>query len=504
MISAAQRTPILVEFENSDISIDSNYNHLYMLETVELTLQANCHLDRQQAILVAVSGGPDSLCLLHRLWGLNYKLVVAHLDHSLRPESADEGAIVQRTTQRLGIQYVFARRDVPAYASQNGLSIEEAARNVRYHFLFEQAQILGLQAVAVGHTADDQVETVLMHLLRGAGLSGLRGMSYYSLSNPWSQTIPLVRPLLGIWREEIMAYLAQQGLQPSQDASNLDKRYYRNRLRHDLIPHLEELNPGVRRRVWTMAALLQDDDETIERVVDAAWGQCGLIGTTGAVAFDIVILRDQPKGVQRRLIRRAIARLLPSLRDIDYETVDRALEFLSSPTRTGQMDLAAGLRLEMEGTRLWMADWKADLPGANWPQLTRGERLELAVPGETRLSSGWILRADILGGGETTLAQAQANADPFQAWLDLERLKQPLIIRSRASGERFRPLGMGGHSLKLSDFMVNVGLPRRARANWPLLAAGEEIIWVPGYRIAETVGVKPNTLELLRLNLKVT
>ena len=153
---------------------------------------------------------------------------------------------------------------------------------------------------------------------------------------------------------------------------------------------------------------------------------------------------------------------------------------------------------------MWIADWKADLPGANWPQLIRGERLELAVSGETLLSSGWMMRADLLGRDETTLARAQANPDPFQAWLDLERLKQPLIIRSRAPGERFRPLGMGGHSLKLSDFMVNVGLPRQARANWPLLAAGEEVIWVPGYRIAETVGVTPNTHELLRLNLKMT
>jgi tRNA(Ile)-lysidine synthase len=369
MISAAQRTPILVEFENSDILIDSNYNHLYMLEPVELTLQANCHLDRQQAILVAVSGGPDSLCLLHLLWELGYNLVVAHLDHSLRPESAAEAAMVQRITESLGVHYVHDRRDVAGYASQKSQSIEEAARELRYRFLFEQAETLTAQAVAVGHTADDQVETVLMHLLRGAGLSGLRGMRYYSLPNPWSKTIPLVRPLLGIWREEIMAYLDQRGLQPSQDASNLEKRYYRNRLRHELIPHLDELNPGVRRRIWKMATLLQDEDETIERVVDAAWSQFYESDSAGAVAFDTGGLCKLQKGVQRRLIRRAISHLRPGLRDIDYETVERVLDFLASPTRSGRKDLAAGLRLEMEGERLWIATWEADLPGANWPQL---------------------------------------------------------------------------------------------------------------------------------------
>ena len=474
-----------------------------MFETFELTLQANCRLDRQPAILVAVSGGPDSLCLLHLLWGLGYQLVVAHLDHGIRPESAAEAAMVQRFTEGLGVRNIHERRDVPEYASQNGLSIEEAARNLRYQFLFGQAEALGLQAVAAGHTADDQVETVLMHLLRGAGLSGMRGMGYYSLPNPWSQTIPLVRPLLGVWREEIMAYLDQHGLQPNLDASNLEKRFYRNRLRHELIPQLEELNRGARKRIWKMASLLQEEDETIERVVAAAWGQCCLVDRNGAVAFHFGNLRDQQIGVQRRLVRRAIARLRPGLRDIDYETVERALEFMTSPTRSGQMDLAAGLRLSMEGERLWIADWGADLPDENWPQITPGKVLEIAIPGETRLSGNWVLRAEILPADDTLLAQAQANTDPYQAWLDLERLRPSLVVRGRIAGERFHPLGMGGQSLKLSDFMVNVKLPRRRRDNWPLLVMGEEIAWVPGYRIAETAGVKQKTRKILWITLMI-
>ena len=467
---------------------------LYMFDTFQLTLRDNCRLDQQQALLVAVSGGPDSLCLLHLLWGLGYPLVVAHLDHGLRPESAGEAEMVRQMAEKLGVQYIHARRDVAGYASQAGLSIEEAARNLRYQFLFEQAEQHGLQAVAVGHTADDQVETVLMHLLRGAGLSGLRGMSYYSLPNPWSRTIPLVRPLLGVWREQIMAYLERQGLEPSLDLSNLEKRYYRNRLRHELIPQLEALNPGARRRIWTMAALLQDEDEAIERVVEAAWGRCCLVENEAVVAFDPGCLREQPKGMQRRLLRRAIARLRPGLRDIDYETVERALDFVASPTQTGQMDLAAGLRLAIDGGRLWLAGWGTSLPDAGAPQLGSAESLDLVVPGETRLTSQWVFCAEILPTDEVRIAQAQANSDPFQAWLDLERLSQPFLIRARLPGERFRPLGMGGHSLKLSDFMVNVGLPRRLRDHWPLLVAGDEIAWVPGYRIAETAAVRPATL----------
>jgi tRNA(Ile)-lysidine synthase len=472
-----------------------------MFDRLEFTFQDLCRLDRRQAVLVAVSGGPDSLCLAHLLWRFGYPLVIAHLDHGLRAESAAEAISVQRLAESLGAQFVGSWQDVGAYAAQNSLSIEEAARLLRYRFLFQQAADLGLQAVAVGHTADDQVETVLMHLLRGAGLEGLRGMSYRSLPNPWSQTIPLVRPLLGTWRDEIMGYLAGAGLQPNLDPSNLDRRFYRNRLRHELIPQMEALNPGAARRIWTLAALVRDEDEIIEVVVDKAWSQSCLEQVEGVVAFEADLLQSQPKGVQRRLVRRALARLRPGLRDIDHEAVERTLDFLAHPTRSGGMDLAAGLRLEMEGGRLWIAAWEADLPLAGWPQLAPGEVLQPVIPGETRLANGWLLQAEILPGEAANLAQAAANANPYQAWLDLDRLSQPLQVRVRLPGERFRPLGMGGHSLKLSDFMVNIGLPRQRRANWPLLVAGGEIAWVAGNRIGESFCVGPDTQRILWLSL---
>jgi tRNA(Ile)-lysidine synthase len=472
-----------------------------MFSHVEFVLQNDCSLDRQRGLLVAVSGGPDSLCLLHILWRLRYPLIVAHFDHGLRAESAAEAEMVQRLAQSLGVKFVSARFDVQAFAAQNSLSIEEAGRNLRYGFLFEQAEKEGAQAVTVGHNADDQVETVLMHMLRGSGLSGMRGMSYRSLPNPWSQTIPLVRPLLGVWRDEIMEYISRQGLQPNLDASNQDRQYYRNRLRLELIPHLERLNPGARQRIWRMAALVQEEEKLIEEQVDNAWKEYSLDGGDGSIAFDMGGIEIQPKAIQRRLIRRAIAHLRPGLRDIDHETVERALNFLSKPTTSGRMDLAAGLRLEREGPRLWIATWEADLPGADWPQLAAGQILKLAIPGEVPLSGRWSLRAEILPADEVNLALVRSNTDPYQAWMDLENITQPLVARPRRPGERFRPLGMGGHSMKLSDFMVNVGLPRRARPQWPLVATNDAVAWVPGYRIAETVRVGPGTRRLIRLKL---
>ena len=171
-------------------------------------------------MLLGVSGGPDSLCLLDIMRQLRYRLVVAHFDHGLRPESASEREKIEKLAADNHLLFVSQRADVSSYASENHLSIEEAARTLRYRFLFDQAEKAGACAVAVGHTADDQIETVLMHLLRGTGITGLGGMAYRTQPNVWSTMIPLVRPLLGTWREDISLYLWEHQLEPSFDPSN--------------------------------------------------------------------------------------------------------------------------------------------------------------------------------------------------------------------------------------------------------------------------------------------
>jgi tRNA(Ile)-lysidine synthase len=472
-----------------------------VLEQLVSALKEKCLLDPGLPVLAGVSGGPDSVCMLDVLRQLGYRVIVAHLDHGLRAESGQEAEQLRQLAQGYGLTFVLERGDVQAYAASHSLSIEEAAREVRYRFLFEQAERFQAQAVAVGHTANDQVETVLMHLLRGSGLPGLRGMSYRSLPNPWSQNIPLVRPLLGTWREEILAHLERSGLQPSLDASNLDTRFYRNRLRHELVPQLEQLNPGVRQRLWHMADILSEDENVLEMVEQSAWAGCILEQGQGYAALDAEILREQPPGLQRRLLRRAIGLLRPGLRDIDFKTIERAIHFLNCASRSGQTDLAAGLRLELEGERLWLATWEADLPGAEWPQIKPGVRLRLEMPGEIVLAGSWRLRAESLPASPGLLEQARSNADPYQVWLNQKMLELPLWARARQPGERFRPLGMGGHSMKLSDFMINNNLPRRARPGWPLVVSGEEIAWVPGYRMGEKFTIKENTRQIVHLSL---
>ncbi len=188
-----------------------------------------------------------------------YPVIVAHFNHQLRPDSDREATALEKAVSRKNLPAIFESGDVRGYAESKGLSIEEAARTLRYRFLFEQARECDAQAVAVGHTADDQVETVLMHFLRGAGLTGLKGMSYRSFLPVFDESIPVVRPLLDIWREETVEYCAANGLSPYYDPSNDSPDFLRNRIRHLLIPQLETYNPRFREALWRTAHSLAGD-----------------------------------------------------------------------------------------------------------------------------------------------------------------------------------------------------------------------------------------------------
>jgi tRNA(Ile)-lysidine synthase len=220
---------------------------------------------------VGVSGGPDSLTLLHGLFHLGYAVTAAHYNHGLRPDAGSDALHVQQVCVQMGIPFVSAASDVAEFARTEGMSIEEAARTVRYRFLFSEARRLGCAAVAVGHTADDQVETVLMHFLRGAGLAGLRGMQPFGVMPEWDAELPLIRPMLGVWRADVLAYCREQALEPVIDQSNTDTTYFRNRLRHELIPYLQEYNPRIKEVLWRMSQTAVGDYDVIEDVTSAAW-----------------------------------------------------------------------------------------------------------------------------------------------------------------------------------------------------------------------------------------
>jgi tRNA(Ile)-lysidine synthase len=534
-----------------------------LLPQVQRTICRYDLLRDGMALVVGVSGGPDSLCLLHLLSRLapemGLRLHVAHLNHGLRGAEADADAdFVAEFAAGLGLPCTVGRADVAALAREAGLSLEEAARQVRYRFLADVAVDADAATIAVGHNADDQAETVLMHFLRGSGVAGLRGILPKTLlgefrlsegargrgsggleeresgkagelrsggagereSGPavapslphsplplFSLSPTLIRPLLGMPRSAIEAYCTEHGLQPRFDRSNEDTTLCRNRMRHELLPILESYNPRIREVLAHTAEVLAGDHEVLRSAVDEAWAQIALSGEAGQrgeVRFDLTAWRALPLGLQRATIREAIHRLRASLRNINWEHVERAV-WLARDGGTGQKaTLAAGLELEI-GYRMLRIRSEAMpasplqrtslLVGAGQvaslvPQIDAP--LPLAAPGETAIDGGW--RVEISAGGVGALPKDRgAGADQWVAFLDADALGLGFVLRPRQPGDRFQPQGLGGHSTKLNEFMINAKVPQGARAGWPLLCGAAGIVWVCGLRVAEWAIVRPET-----------
>lgn len=471
-----------------------------MTENVESILSEECGLSKERLTVVGVSGGPDSLCLMETLRQAGYPIMVGYFDHKLRPESASDARMVEKTAARLMLPCVIAGADVRAHADEKKISIEESARNLRYRFLFDLARRHKAQAVAVGHTADDQVETVLMHFLRGSGISGLKGMSYRSIIKTFDTDIPVVRPLLDTWREDTVLFCAVNGIRPLYDSTNDSLNFQRNRIRHLLIPALETYNPNFRETILRMSHTLKGDFAFVMETLEQAWGESVISANDEIVTFDLLRLTSFKPGLQRNLIRHAMQILHPGM-DIGYLTLKRAEEFIKSSAPILRLDLKAGMRMIREAGHVYVCAPHAQLPFDRWPQMPDERSISFAPGEQVMIAGGWRATCEHWRLPALAKEQAEANEDPFQVWLDAAALPQKFELRSRRQGDVFFPLGMDGHSQKLSNFFVNEKLPQRARDRWPLLCAGEEIVWIPGFRPAHRHRLKEETADALYFSL---
>ena len=473
-----------------------------MSTNVETILAEECGLEKDRTIVVGVSGGPDSLCLMETLRRAGYHLVIAYFDHQLRSESALDARMVEKTAVRLGLICLIGGADVRMYAEEKKLSIEDAARTLRYRYLFDLARQHKAQAVAVGHTADDQVETVLMHFLRGSGISGLKGMSYRSIIKSFDPDIPVVRPLLDMWREETVLFCAVNGLRPRYDSSNDSLNFQRNRIRHLLVPTLETYNPKFRETVLRMSHSLKGDYAFVMETLEHAWNNTVVSANDEIITFDVLRLMSLPIGLQRNLIRHAMQTLHPGV-DIGYQTLKRAATFINSTGMTvPRLDLKAGLRMFREVGLIHVCAPHAELPFDRWPQMPEELPIPFQLGEQVSLAGGWKVTCERWRLPALAKEQAEENEDPFQVWLDAAELPGAFEWRARRQGDHFSPLGMDGHSQKLSDFFVNEKLPHRARDRWPLLCSGDEIIWVPGFRPAHRHRLKETTSDVIYFSVQ--
>ncbi|MHB8776264.1 MAG: tRNA lysidine(34) synthetase TilS [Anaerolineales bacterium] len=471
-----------------------------MPDNIEGILKNECGLVKDRLIIVGVSGGPDSLCLMESLHQTGYSLVVASFDHRLRPESSLEASMVEKIAARLELDCIIDGADVRSYADQNRMSIEEAARTLRYRFLFDLARRRNAQAVAVGHTADDQVETVLMHFLRGSGIAGLTGMSYRSIIKAFDPVIPIVRPLLDLGREDTVKYCAENGLHPYHDSSNDSLDFQRNRIRHVLIPNLESYNPKIRDAILRMTQSLKADYVVIKEALENRWEEAVVAIGGDVITFNADLLCQYSPGLQRNLVKHAMQTLRPDV-DISFSVLDRAAKMINSSAHSARLDLKAGLHMLRESKSIYICTLDAELPISLWPQMPEDLSITVSPPRQAALDSGWKLNCERWHLPALAWEQAERNENQFQVWLDAENLTGSLELRTRRRGDRFTPLGMNGHSQKLSDFFINEKVPYRARERWPLLCAGHEIIWVPGYRLSHTYRLTEATRNIIYFSM---
>ena len=471
-----------------------------MLDRIANIIQ-ECQLHTENCLVVGVSGGPDSLCLLHSLHHLGHQLIAVHVNHGLRPEADKEEQQVKQFADHFGIKFICCHVEVIKFAVHASLSIEEAARNLRYTSLFDQARTSGAQAVVVGHNADDQVETILLHLLRGSGLVGLRGMEYRTLPNQWSQVIPLLRPLLSTWRTEVQDYIAVHHLTPVFDESNDDVTYLRNRLRHELLPILESYNPAIRGVFLRMGQVFRDDYSVLEKIIDSAWESTLIQMDKGFLIFRTQEFNQLPTAIQRYVLRRAISHLIPGLRDVDFRSIERGRMLVVGEKRNSQSDLIAGLRLIKEGEQFVIASKQDEFLAEDSPAILSDDKLIFTNQAVLTLNQDWQLKIEEVLNVKVSNILETADMDPFQAYLDMDALEMPLYARKRHPGDQIKPLGLNGHSIKISDLMINLKIPKRARSRWPMICSGTEIVWVPGYRVSESTRLKQGTSRIIHLHL---
>lgn len=408
-------------------------------------------------VLVAVSGGADSLALLHGLWALHPHLgfspVVATFDHGLRGAAgATDADFVAALAAQYGLPVVRGVADAGALEALIRIhGVEGGARAARYEFLSRAAHQAGADRVATGHHAGDQAETVLLHLLRGTGLRGLGGMNPLS-AFPGDLALALIRPLLTATRAEIMRYCAQHHLTPRADVTNDDPAFLRNQIRHDVLPRLAAINPQIEAALNRLADNARTDDAFIESQLDA-FIESAVARSAGRWHID----RDAFDRLHPALKRRCIARAAADLGGmIDHAHILAAIE------ADHKLSLPRGLTLRIEAGALWLEQADAPpLPIAG-PTLPPDTTLALTVPGITRLpQSSWVLHLS-----DQPLPGAAALAIPPDA---------TLTLRTRRPGDRFAPPGLGGHTQKLKQWLSDHKVPHPTRARLPLLVADDAI-----------------------------
>lgn len=455
-----------------------------LIEKVLSTIKRFGLIRPSDLIIVGLSGGPDSVCLTYVLWRLkgliNMELIPVYVNHGLRPEEIPaEIELCRRFVKDLGYELVVKERDVQSYVKATGLNKQEAARHLRYDALKEVLQENKAQAIALGHNADDQAETIIMRLLRGTGPQGLQGIP------PLREDI--IRPLIEIERKEIEDYIFKEGLLYVIDSSNLRTEYLRNWVRFKVMPLLKEKNPSITRTLTRMALLFQEEERFYEIEVTKALRSSISRKTASSIELFLNPLEAMDKRLLRRLIRKALDETF-GLRSLDFGHVEDIADLVKKGFPGDRVYLKREIRVVKAYSTIIIT---------SEPPLKLGEYL-LSLPGSVEIKEKGIkLIAELTGQRPDDMGDGRSRIV-----IDMDRLSgNTLIVRPRKRGDYFYPFGLGKKK-KIQDFFVDLKIPRDERDSVPIVEDSGRIVWIGGYRMDERFKITEDTKRFLILRIE--
>ena len=445
---------------------------------VQAALRDSAMLSEGDRVLTAVSGGPDSVCLLHIVCALKFPVEAAHFDHQTRGgESAADAEFVRALANKIGIPFHIESRPIAEECEGLEDSFEQHARRARYEFLVRTAKARGCAAIATGHHAGDLAETVLMRVLRGTTASGLAGIPPVRVADG----VRIVRPLINCTREEILAYLSVHDLSYRIDRTNEDPRYVRNKVRHDLLPYLaREYNPRIRAALIRLSESVRCENDFLSAAAETAFEECG-----SAEGIDRLSFAELHPALQRRVI------LILAWRhgiDCPFERVCDAAEFVAAAATGARFDLGEGLQL-VKG--------RAHTQVVREPPPPDGDEVVLALPGVTG-AFGRVFKTGYL---DRLPDQRLADyCSPSRQVFDADALGEHVTVRRRRPGDRFVPYGMSG-TRKLQDYFVDLGVPVWERDEQLFVLGDDRIAWILGHAVSAHAAVTADTRRILEIEV---
>lgn len=462
---------------------------MVVLGKIKKTIQKYRMLEPGDGVVVGVSGGPDSVMLCHVLHRLRDRcglsLTVAHLNHGIRgAEAARDARFVERLARGLGLPYVVQEQDVPAYCRERSRSLQEAAREVRYRFLEAVRVNAGAVKIALGHNADDQAETVMLWLLRGAGLKGLGGM-------PPVRSGIIIRPLIETTREEIETYLRAKGIAFVRDSSNRKDAYVRNRLRRQVFPLLKKhFNPQLVKSLVSTASIISMENEYLEAVAHNKLTSIVASKTAASAVIDCTRFTCLPPVLRLRCLRSILEEIRGDLLGIGAEHLYALAAVMTGGEPHKALKLPGGLRAERSYRFLTLTTRPAAAPAAFSHQFA-------SLPAQAVIAE---IGKRLLFTLVPVCRGVPPDRRPWVACLDAGKAVMPLTIRSVRPGDAMHPLGMEGRK-KVQDIFTDAKVPRDERRRIPLVWFGDELAWIGGMRISHRLRVTGKTKTVLRIEM---